>query len=141
MPTREPYPSSLTDAEWKRIEPLIPGPKRFGRPPRYSKRAILDALFYVVRSGCAWRLLPHDLPPWRIVYYYFMVWRRAGLWQSMHDTLRDQVRLRSGKKKPRPLRSSMLRALKYLTTEECAATMQARRFWDANDTFWWTRWV
>ena len=141
MPTREPYPSSLTDAEWKLIEPLVPGPKLFGRPPRYSKRAILDAIFYVVRGGIAWRLLPHDLPPWRIVYYYFMVWRREGLWQAIHDTLRDRVRLRSGKKKPRRLRSSTLRALRWLTTEECAVTMQASRSWDANDPSWWTRWV
>lgn len=141
MPTQEPYPSSLTQAEWKLIEPLVPGPKLFGRPPRYSKRAILDAIFYAVRSGCAWRLLPHDLPPWRIVYYYFMTWRREGLWQKIHDTLRDRVRLRSGKKKPRALRSSTLRALKYLTTEECAATMRARRSWDASDTSWWIHWV
>jgi transposase len=141
MPTHELYPSSLTDAEWKVIEPLVPGPKLFGRPARYSKRAILDAIFYVVRSGCAWRLLPHDLPPWRIVYYYFMVWRQEGLWQRMHENLRDAVRLRSGKKKPRVRRSSILRALKYLTTEECAATMRERRSWDANDTSWWTRWA
>ena len=71
MPIQEPYPSNLTDAEWKQIEPLVPGPKLFGRPPRYTKRAILDGIFYVVRSGCAWRMLPHDLPPWRIIYYYF----------------------------------------------------------------------
>ena len=141
MPDQEPYPSSLTEAEWILIQPLIPGPKLFGRPPRYTKRAILDAIFYVVRGGIAWRLLPHDLPPWRIVYYYFMVWRRAGLWQKIHDTLRDRVRLQSGKKKPRPLRSSTLKALKWLTTEECAATMLARRSWDANDTSWWTRWA
>jgi putative transposase len=141
MPTQEPYPSNLTDAEWKQIEPLVPGPKLFGRPPRYSKRAILDAVFYVVRGGCAWRMLPHDLPPWRIVYYYFMTWRREGLWQKMHDTLRDQVRLQSGKKKPQPLRSSTRRALKYLTTEECAATMQAKRSWDESATSWWTRWA
>ena len=95
MPSQEPYPSNLTNAEWKLIEPLVPGPKLFGRPPRYPKRAILDAIFYVVRGGCAWRMLPHDLPPWRIVYYYFMVWRRDGLWAQMHDTLRDAVRLRS----------------------------------------------
>ena len=100
MAIQEPSPSNLTDAAWKQIEPLVPGPKLFGRPPRYEKRAILDAVFYVVRSGCAWRMLPHDLPPWRIVYYYFMVWRRAGLWQKMHDTLRDQVRIKSGKKSP-----------------------------------------
>ena len=141
MPNQEPYSSSLTASEWKLIAPLIPGPKLFGRPPTYPKRAILDAIFYVVRGGIALRLLPHDLPPWRIVYYYFMVWRRAGLWQKIHDTLRDRVRLASGKKKPRPLRSSTLRALKWLTTEECAATMQARRSWEASDTSWWTRWV
>ena len=141
MPTPEPYPSSLTHREWKLLEPLLPAPKLFGRPPRSAKRDILNAIFYAVRSGGAWRLLPHDLPPWRIVYYYFMIWRREGLWQKMHDTLRDQVRLRCGKKKPRPRRSSTLKALKYLTTEECAVTMPARRCWDANDTCWWTRWV
>ena len=141
MPTQESYPSNLTDAEWNLIEPLIPGPALFGRPPRYTKRALLDGIFYVVRSGCSWRMPPHDLPPWRIVYYYFMVWRREGLWQIIHDTLRDRVRLQSGKKKPRPLRSSTRRVLKYLTTEECAATMQARRSWDESDTSWWIRWV
>jgi transposase len=140
MPTHEPYPSNLTDGEWNLIEPLTPKPGLLGRPPRYSKRAILDGIFYVVRSGCSWRMLPHDLPPWRIVYYYFMVWRRDGLWQIIHDTLRDEVRLQNGKKKPRPLRSSTRRVLKYLTTEECAATMQARRSWDENDIFWSTRW-
>ena len=141
MLIEEPYPSNLTESEWKYLEPLVPGPQQFGRPPRYSKRAILDGIFYVVRGGCAWRMLPHDLPPWRIVYYYFMVWRREGLWQKIHDMLRDRVRVQSGKKKPRPLRSSTLRALKYLTTEECAATMQARRSWDESATSWWTRWA
>jgi putative transposase len=141
MPPREPYSSSLTNSEWKQIEPLLPAAKLFGRPPRYRKRDILDAIFYAVRTGCAWRLLPHDLPPWRIVYYYFMVWRREGLWQKIHDALRERVRLKSGKKKPRPLRSSILRALKYLTTEECAAMMLERRLWDENDTSWWIRLV
>ena len=122
MPTPEPYPSSLTNREWKLLAPLLPEAKLFGRPPRSPKRDILNAIFDAVRSGGAWRLLPHDLPPLRMVYDYFMVWRRDGLWQRMHDTLRDQVRLRRGKKKPRPLRSSTRRALKYLTTEECAAT-------------------
>jgi putative transposase len=141
MPTREPYSSSLTNAEWQQIEPLLPAQKLFGRPPRYDKRDILDALFYVVRTGCAWRLLPHDLPPWRIVYYYFMVWRRAGLWLKIHDSLRDAVRLQSGKKKPQPLRSSIRKALKQLTTEECAAMMQARRSWDESAISWLIPWV
>jgi putative transposase len=141
MPIREPYSSSLTNSEWKQIEPLLPPQKLFGRPPRYDKREILDALFYVVRTGCAWRLLPHDLPPWRIVYYYFMVWRREGLWQKIHDCLRDRVRLKSGKKKPQRLRSSILRALKQLTTEECAVTMRERRSWDESGICWSIRWV
>jgi transposase len=108
MPTQEPSPSSLTDAEWHLLLPLIPGPKRLGRPPRYARRAILDANFYAVRSGGAWRLLPHDLLSWRIVDYDFMTWRRDGLWQRLHDTLRDQVRLPSGKKKSSDCRDPRL---------------------------------
>jgi transposase len=136
MPKQEPYSSSLRDYEWAQIEPLLPAQKFFGRPPRYHKRDILDALFYVVRTGCAWRLMPHDLPPWRIVYYYFMVWRREGLWQKINDALRDSVRIKSGKKKPQRLRSSIRRVLKHLTTEECAVMMQERRSWEENDIFW-----
>lgn len=138
---RPSYPSSLTDKEWRLIERWLPGPQLMGRPPRYHKRDILDAIFYVVRSGCAWRMLPHDLPPWRIVYYYFMVWRREGIWQRIHEELRDRVRVQSGKKKPRVLRSSTRRALKWLTTEECAATMREKRSWDENGICWWTRWA
>ena len=101
MPTREcePYPSNLTDAEWKVLEPLLPGPAKLGRPPRYEKRAILNAIFDVVRSGCSWRMLPGEMPPWRIVYYYFMRWRQEGRWLLMHDALRDALRQWSGRKK------------------------------------------
>ena len=66
---RDPYPSDLTDAEWEVLCPLIPGPAKLGRPPRYEKRAVLSAIFYVVRSGCSWRMLPGEMPPWRIVYH------------------------------------------------------------------------
>ena len=139
MPTKEPYPSNFTDKEWAIIKPMLPGPHKLGRPPRYTRRSVVEAILYIVRSGCGWRMMPHDLPPWRLCYYYFMTWRKEGLWQKIHDQLRDAVRLKSGNKKPRPLRSSTLRALKYLTTEECAASMQARRSWDASDIFWLTR--
>ncbi len=141
MPTKEPYPSSLTDKEWALIKPMLPGPQKLGRPPRYTQRSVLEGILYIVRSGCGWRMMPHDLPPWRLCYYYFMTWRKAGLWQKIHDSLRDAVRLKSGKKKPRPLRSSTARALKYLTTEECAATMRARRSWDESAISWLIRWV
>ena len=127
MPTQEPYPSSLTHREWKLLEPLLPEPKLFGGPPRSPKRDILNAIFYAVRSGCAWRLLPHDLPPWRIVYDYFMVWRREGLWQKMHDTLRDQVRLRSGKKSPDCCDCLALRlALRAVLRTGCLAPLGSR---------------
>ena len=108
MPTRErePYPSDLTDAEWAVLEPLIPGSSKLGRPPRYEKRTVLNAIFYVVRSGCSWRMLPGEMPPWCIVYHYFARWREDGVWQQMHDALRDAPRRWSGKKKPRGLRYS-----------------------------------
>ena len=123
MPIQEPYPSSLTHREWKLLEPLLPEPRLFGRPPRYPKRAI----FYAVRSGCAWRLLPHDLPPWRIVYYYFMVWRRDGLWQRMHGTLREQVRRRCGKKSPDRCDCLALRlALRAVLRTGCLAPLGSR---------------
>ena len=136
MQKEECYPSDLTDVEWELIGPLLPGPQKLGRPPRYEKRAILNAIFYVVRSGCSWRMLPRDLPPWRIVYYYFMTWRQEGLWELLHETLRDCARLAHAKKKRRPLRSWTRKVLKHLTTPECAAMMRAKRCWDEN-VIWW----
>ena len=134
----EPYPSDLTDAEWAVIQPLFPGPQRMGRPPRYTKREILDSIFYIVRGGIAWRMMPKCFPPYRICYYYFMVWKRDGVWLPPHEALRDMARKKSEKKKPRPLRSSTLRVLKQLITAEYAAMMQASGSWAAKDTFSWT---
>src|SRR5215211_2277716 len=68
---RKPYPTDLSDAEWKYIEPHMPAPKGHGRPRAHSPREILDAVFYVLKSGCQWRLLPHDFPRWPTVYHYF----------------------------------------------------------------------
>ena len=135
---REPYPSDLTDAEWQILQPLIPGPAKLGRPPHYEKRAILNAIFYVVRSGCSWRMLPGEMPPWRIVYYYFMRWRQDGAWIDLHAALRDALRVRSGKKKSPGLRYSTRKVLELLTTEEGAAMMQERKSWAANDILWST---
>ncbi len=140
MPSRarEPYPSDLSDAEWQILQPLIPGPAKLGRPARYGKRAILNAIFYVVRSGCSWRMLPGELPPWRIVYYYFMRWRQEGVWLELHAALRDALRQRSAKKKPPGLRYSTRKVLNVLTTPEGVAMMEARRCWAANDIWWST---
>src|SRR3954451_9741716 len=82
MTCRRPYDTDLTDPEWEHLKPLIPVVKPGGCPPIHSRREILNSIFYAVRSGCAWKLLPHDLPPWRTVYHYFWSWRRNGTWRG-----------------------------------------------------------
>jgi len=97
MAKRKAYPSDLTDTEWIILEPLIPPPKPGGRPRTVDMREIVNGIFYVLRSGCAWRMLPHDLPPWSTVYGYFRQWRKDGLWEDMNDALREAVRLEAGR--------------------------------------------
>jgi len=75
---RQPYPTDLSDVEWQRIQPYLPAPKSGGRPRVHTLREILNAIFYIVRSGCTWRMLPHDLPPWKTVYHYFRLWRNTN---------------------------------------------------------------
>jgi transposase len=97
MEPRKPYPTDLTDKEWELIAPYVPVAKPGGRPETYPKREILNGIFYILRGGCAWRLLPHDFPPWQIVYHYFWLWKKDGTWRVMHDLLRGDVRAASGK--------------------------------------------
>src|SRR5215216_80559 len=98
---RKRYPTDLSDAEWSYIEPHLPTPRAPGRPRRHSLREILDAIFYIVRSGCAWRLLPHEFPPWKTVHHYFRTWRIDGTWDGMHTALRKRLRVRL-KRDPQP---------------------------------------
>jgi putative transposase len=93
---RRDYPSDLTDAEWKILQPLIPPAKEGGRPRTTDMREVLNAIFYIDRTGCQWRALPHDLPPWSTVWSYFRVWRNDGTWERIHTALREQVRLSLG---------------------------------------------
>ncbi|HEV8193594.1 MAG TPA: transposase [Ktedonobacterales bacterium] len=97
MAQRRSYPTDLTDREWAMLEPLVPAPKPGGRPCAGSRREIVDALVYMVRSGEAWRLLPHDLPPGQTVYHSFRVWRKAGAWQRIHTRLREETRRGMGR--------------------------------------------
>jgi putative transposase len=94
---RKPYPSDLNDVERLILEPLIPPAKTGGRIRRVNMREIVDAIFYVLRSGCAWRMLPHDFPPWQTVYGYFSNWRDEGDWEAMNDALREAVRQEEGR--------------------------------------------
>ena len=94
---RKPYPSDLNDAEWQIIKALIPPAKPGGRPRKTDMREVLNGVFYELRSGCAWRMLPHDLPPWQTVYHYFRQWKGDGTWESMNQTLRIRLRMTDGR--------------------------------------------
>jgi putative transposase len=98
---RKAYQSDLSDEEWSILESHLPIPNTSGRPKMHSTREVLNAIFYVVRGGCAWRLLPHDFPPWKTVYHYFRSWRLDGTWERLHAALRKRVRVRL-KRDPQP---------------------------------------
>lgn len=124
---RQRYDTDLTDAEWKILEPLVPPVKSGGRPAEHARREIVNALLYVSRTGCQWRLLPHDLPYWKTVYTYFRQWRLDGTGQRIHDALREQVRRAAGR---HPQASAaILDSQSIKTTEKGgrAATMLARK--------------
>ena len=95
---RKPYPSDVTGGQWRLIKPSIPPPKPGGRPREVDMREVVNAMFYVVRTGCAWRQLPHEFPRWITVYYYFRRFQRDGTWRKIHDRLRVRVRRKAGKK-------------------------------------------
>jgi putative transposase len=98
---RKPYPTDLSDGEWTYIEPHMPAPKEHGRPRIHSLREILDAIFYVLRSGCQWRMLPHDFPRWPTVYHYFRTWRLDGTWERINRAIRERLRVRL-RRNPQP---------------------------------------
>ena len=95
--SRKAYPTDLNDKEWAVIEPFVPKPKTGGRPAEHSRREIINAIAYVLRSGCAWRLMPHDLPPWSTVYDYFHQWRNDGTWARINAALREKLRTTLGR--------------------------------------------
>ena len=89
---RRSYSTDLTDAEWQILEPLLPIEKAGGRHRLYQMREIINALRYLLRSGCTWRSIPHDFPHWRAVYEYFRIWKQDGTWIRIHDYLYEQLR-------------------------------------------------
>ena len=95
--SRMPYPTDLTDPQWRRMQPWVPDDAATGRPPKYTKREIINAILYVTRNGCTWRALPHDFPPYRIVFHWFRRWQDDGTWERLHGKLRDRVRKKAGR--------------------------------------------
>ena len=104
---RRAYPSDLSDAQWAVLAPLLPGPRSGGRPRTVDIREVLNAILYVNRGGIAWRLLPHDFPPWQTVYYYFAQWRDRGVWTHLNDALRPLARQAEGRAEPTPSAGSL----------------------------------
>ena len=98
---RRSYPTDLTDAQWREVEPLLRGTGEArrgpGRPPTVDLRRVMDALFYMNRTGCQWRLLPQDFPAWGAVRYYFDKWQQDGTWERVNDGLRRAVRWEAGR--------------------------------------------
>src|SRR5918997_4991852 len=96
---RSKYPTDLSDAEWASLKLSLPVPKKRGRgrPKVHSPRKILDAVFYLLKSGCPWRLLPREFPPWETVYSWFRRWRMDGTWEGLNAALRERLRLRLGR--------------------------------------------
>ena len=99
MKTNQLYPTDLTDRQWDCIKEWIPAAKSGGRPRTLEMRAVINAILYIVVSGCQWRLLPREYPVWQSVYSYFRQWSKDGTWQRIHDRLRAQVRQRAGRHK------------------------------------------
>ena len=93
------YTSDLTDPKWQLINYCFPKRNKTGRPREHSYRELVNAIFYLNRSGCQWRNLPKDFAPWPTVYHYFRLWKRNGLWAAIHHHLREHVRLMAGRKR------------------------------------------
>jgi transposase len=93
----QPYPSDLNDEEWSILAPLLVPGRQAGHPRVFEPRRVADAAFYLLRTGCQWRALPHEYPPWPAVYYHVSRWRRSGIWERVNAELRERYRAAIGR--------------------------------------------
>jgi transposase len=132
------YPSDLTDKQWSRLEPLLNETRgerhAGGRPRKYELRRVVDALLYVVKTGCQWRQLPGDFPPWKSVHEHFRVWRDRGVWERVGQTLREQGRKAGGRNATPTVAIIDSQSAKTALKGGGAATTRARRSKGASGT-------
>jgi putative transposase len=119
------YTTDLTDEEWQILAPLLPPEKSGGRPRKYPIHEVIHGIQYILRGGCAWRVMPHDLPQWQTAYQTWRAWRQDGTWLRMHDQLRDEVRTRMGRH-PQPS-AAILEAQPVNTTAKGGSTAMTER--------------
>jgi transposase len=137
---RKKYPGELTDKEWDLIQHIVEktsSPR--GRKPKYGKRKMLDAVFYLLRSGCSWRLLPHDFPPWQAVYAQFRRWKAEGLFEQLHSHVRGSLRIMMGR--AATASAGIIDSQSVKTTEKggSAGMTQEKRLKEENGTLQSTR--
>src|SRR5215213_8265635 len=136
--TSSSYASDLSDAEWEILAPLLCPRQQAGHPQVFALRRIVEAVFYLLRTGCQWRALPHDFPPWTAVFYHYAKWRRRGTWERINTALREQHRVATGRKAQPTAPSSTASQSAPPRPAVRAATTAARRSLVANATFWST---
>ena len=121
---REPYPTDLTDDEWKLIEPYIPEALPGGRPREVDMREILNAIYYFLKAGCQWEMLPHDFPPKGTVYHYYNTWRKDGTWAELNAVLRGDLREEMGREREPSAAMVDSQSVKTSAKRGYVATMQ-----------------